>query len=180
MRHHKMMLLFVGVLVFLGIYAIYDMPKQEFPNFTIRQGVIVAVYPGATAEQIEEQVAKPLKEDMFTYKEVRREKTYTTSKEGILMMMVELNEEVMNKDEVWSKIKHGLVGFKQNLPSGVIALIPNDDFGETSALLITLESEDKTYRELEEYLTTLAGRVRKIDLVSNLRRYGFQKRQIGY
>ena len=108
MRHHKMMLLFVGVLVFLGIYAIYDMPKQEFPNFTIRQGVIVAVYPGATAEQIEEQVAKPLEEFMFTYKEVRREKTYTTSKEGILMMMVELNEDVTKKDEVWSKIKHGL------------------------------------------------------------------------
>ena len=43
MRHHKLMLLFVGVMVLLGDYGVYDMPKQEFPIFTIRQGVIVAV-----------------------------------------------------------------------------------------------------------------------------------------
>ena len=178
MHHYKMMLLFIITFVALGAYAIYDMPKREFPDFVVRQGVIAAVYPGATAEQVEEQVAKPLEEFMFTYKEVRREKTYTTSKDGMLIMMVELNESVMNKDEVWSKIKHGLIGCKQTLPTGVLALIPNDDFGDTSALLITLESEDKTYRELEEYLTTLENRLRRINLVSNLRRYGIQKEQI--
>ena len=178
MRHYKLMLLFILSFVALGIYAIYDMPKREFPDFVVRQGVIAAVYPGATAEQVEEQVAKPLEEFMFTYKEVRREKTYTTSKDGMLIMMVELNESVMNKDEVWSKIKHGLTGFKQTLPTGVLAVIPNDDFGDTSALLITLESDDKTYRELEDYLTTLENRLRRINLVSNLRRYGIQKEQI--
>ena len=178
MRHYKMMLLFVIAFVALGAYAIYDMPKREFPDFVIRQGVIVAVYPGATAEQVEEQVAKPLEEFMFTYKEVRREKTSTMSKDGMLVMMIELNESVKNKDEVWSKIKHGLTGFKQTLPSGVLALVANDDFGDTSALLITLESNDKTYRELEGYLTTLENRLRRINLVSNLRRYGIQKEQI--
>ncbi len=178
MHHNKMMRMFIYALVLLGCYAIYDMPKQEFPEFTVRQGIILAVYPGATPEQIEEQVAKPLEEFIFTYKEVRREKTYTTSKDGVLIMMVELNESVNNKDEVWSKIKHGLTGFKMNLPSGVLALIANDDFGDTSSLLITLESDDKTYRELEDYLITLEGRLRRIDLVSNLRRYGLQKEQI--
>ena len=178
MRHYKLMLLFILSFVALGIYAIYDMPKREFPDFVVRQGVIAAVYPGATAEQVEEQVAKPLDEFMFTYNEVRRDKTYTTSNYGMLIMMVELNESVMNKDEVWSKIKHGLTGFKQTLPTGVLAVIPNDDFGDTSALLITLESDDKTYRELEDYLTTLENRLRRINLVSNLRRYGIQKEQI--
>ena len=178
MRHHKLMLLFVGVMVLLGAYGVYDMPKQEFPIFTIRQGVIVAVYPGATVEQVEEQVAKPLEEFIFTYKEVKRKKTYTISQEGSLLMMVELNDEVDNKDEVWSKIKHGLTLFKQQLPAGVLALIANDDFGDTSALLITLESNDKTSRELENYLTTLEGRLRPIESVSNLRRYGLQKEQI--
>ena len=178
MRHYKMMLLFVIAFVALGAYASYDMPKREFPDFVIRQGVIVAVYPGATAEQVEEQVAKPLEEFMFTYKEVRREKTSTMSKDGMLVMMIELNESVKNKDEVWSKIKHGLTGFKQTLPSGVLALVANDDFGDTSALLITLESNDKTYRELEGYLTTLENRLRRINLVSNLRRYGIDRKSV--
>ncbi|WP_455671867.1 efflux RND transporter permease subunit [Phocaeicola sp.] len=179
MRHNRIMLLFIGVLVLVGAYAIAVMPKQEFPTFTVRQGVIVAVYPGATSEQIEEQVAKPLEEFLFTYKEIRKKKTYSMSQDGLLYVMVELNEDVNNKDEVWSKIKHGLTGFKASLPPGVLAVVANDDFGDTSALLITLESEDKTYRELEDYLSKLEGRLRRIESVSNLRRYGLQKEQIG-
>lgn len=178
MRYNRLMFLFIGVLVLVGVYAIAVMPKQEFPSFTVRQGVIVAVYPGATSAQVEEQVAKPLEEFLFTYKEVYKKKTYSMSQDGRLYVMVELNENVDNKDEVWSKIKHGLTTFKRQLPSGVLALVANDDFGDTSALLITLESDEKTYRELEEYLTRLEGKLRRIPSVSNLRRYGLQKEQI--
>lgn len=64
------------------------------------------------------------------------------------------------------------------LPAGVLALIANDDFGDSSALLITLESDTKTYRQLEEHLDKLEGRLRSIESVSNLRRYGTQKEQI--
>lgn len=179
MRHSRLMFFFLGVLVVVGAYAIVVMPKQEFPIFTVRQGVIVAVYPGATPEQIEEQVAKPLEEFIFTYKEVKRKKTYTISSDGQLLMMVELNDDVHNKDEVWSKIKLGLELVRQSLPQGVLALIANDDFGDTSALLITLEANDKSYRELEDYLTTLEGKLRRVESVANLRRYGLQKEQIG-
>ena len=178
MRHNRIMLLLVSILVLTGIVAIKIMPKQEFPVFTVRQGIIVAVYPGANSTLVEEQVAKPLEEFLFTYPEVRKKKTYSMSQDGMLYVMVELNEDVNNKDEVWSKIKHGLSSFKMSLPPGVAALIANDDFGDTSALLITLESEDKTYRELEDYMTLLEGRLRSIEAVSNLRRYGIQKEQI--
>ena len=96
----------------------------------------------------------------------------------MVYVMVELNDDVNNKDEVWSKIKLGLQNFKSQLPSGVLAVIANDDFGDTSALLITLESEDKTYRELQRYMETLEDRLRRIESVSNLRRYGVQNEQI--
>jgi len=161
-----------------GIYALNVMPKQEFPVFTIRQGVVVGVYPGATSAEVEEQLAKPLENFLFTYKEVKKSKTYSHSKDGIVYVYVELNDDVNNKDEVWSKIKHGLMFFKMQLPSGVLALIANDDFGDTSALLITLESETKTYRQLETYLENLEDRLRTIESVSNLRRYGEQNEQI--
>lgn len=163
----------------MGVYALLKMPKQEFPAFTIRQGVIVGVYPGATSAQVEEQLAKPLEEFLFTYKEIRKNKTYTMSRDGVVYAMVELEENVDNKDEVWSKIKHGLSLFKAQLPSGVLALIANDDFGDTSALLISLESETRSYRELEDWLEVLEGKLRRIESVSNLRRFGLQKEQIG-
>lgn len=178
MRHNRMMLFLVGALVLLGIYALRVMPKQEFPAVTIRQGVIVAVYPGATSQEVEEQVAKPLEEFLYTFSEIYKEKTYTLSQDGKLFVMVELNPQVNNKDQVWSKIKHGLKEFKMSLPTGVLALVAKDDFGDTSALLITLESPDKSYRELEDYMTQLEGNLRRIPSVSNLRRYGVQQEQI--
>jgi multidrug efflux pump subunit AcrB len=178
MRYNKIVLLIVVVLVLFGVYALNVMPKQEFPVFTIRQGVVVGVYPGATSAEVEEQLAKPLENFLFTYKEVKKSKTYSHSRDGIVYVYVELNDEVNNKDEVWSKIKHGLTTFKAQLPSGVLALIANDDFGDTSALLISLESETKTYRQLETYLENLEDRLRTIESVSNLRRYGVQNEQI--
>lgn len=178
MKYNEIILLIVIVLSLFGIYALNVMPKQEFPVFTIRQGVVVGVYPGATSAEVEEQLAKPLENFLFTYKEVKKSKTYSHSKDGIVYVYVELNDDVNNKDEVWSKIKHGLMFFKMQLPSGVLALIANDDFGDTSALLITLESETKTYRQLETYLENLEDRLRTIESVSNLRRYGEQNEQI--
>ena len=179
MRHRQIVLLIVSLLVLFGVYALSVMPKQEFPAFTIRQGLIIGVYPGATSAEVEEQLAKPLEKYIFTYKEVKKRKTVSTSKDGMVIIKVELNDDVKNKDEFWSKFKHGVQDFKVQLPVGVLALMVNDDFGDTSALLITLESEDKTYRELEKYLEELENRVRKIDAVANLRRYGLQKEQIG-
>ena len=178
MRHYQITLLVITVLVGLGILGLVDMPKQEFPEFTIRQGVVVGVYPGATSGEVEEQLAKPLERYLFTFKEVKKKKTYSMSRDGMVYVMVELNDDVNNKDEVWSKIKLGLQNFKSQLPSGVLAVIANDDFGDTSALLITLESEDKTYRELQRYMETLEDRLRRIESVSNLRRYGVQNEQI--
>lgn len=75
MRNRGITFFLIALLVFVGIYALLKMPKQEFPTFTIRQGVIVGVYPGATSAQVEEQLAKPLEEFLFTYKEIRKSKT---------------------------------------------------------------------------------------------------------
>ena len=177
MRNFRITFLIVGCLFVFGIYALARIPKQEFPEYTIRQGVVVGVYPGATAE-VEEQLAKPLEQFLMTYKEVKRAKTTSTSQNGMCYVMVELNDDVNDKDEVWSKVKHGLAAFKMQLPAGVAAVVTNDDFGDTSALLITLESDTRSYRELKGYMDDLSDRLRRIESVSNLRPYGVQQEQI--
>lgn len=178
MRYYQITLLIIAIFVILGIYGLVKMPKQEFPEYTIRQGLVVGVYPGATSSQVEQRLAKPLEEFMFTYPEVNRERSYSMSKNGMVYFMIELNDDVNNKDEVWSKIKLGLKEFKMTLPKEVIALIAKDDFGDTSALLITVESTDKTYRELEAYMEDLETRLKRLPSVSNVRRYGLQQEQI--
>ncbi len=178
LEHYSISLLIIGILFVLGIFGMWDMPKDEFPHATIRQGVVVAVCPGATSEEVEQQVARPLERYLFTYGEVNRVKTTTTSQNGMCIVMVKLNDDVNNKDEVWSKIKHGLNGFKAQLPSGVLALVVNDDFGNTSALLIAIESSQRSYRELKECSDELSDRLRRIPSVANVKLFGEQKEQI--
>ncbi len=178
LEHYSISLLIVGILFVMGIYGMYIMPKDEFPHATIRQGVVVAVYPGATSEEVEQQVARPLERYLFTFGEVNRNKTTTQSQNGMCIVMVKLNDDVNNKDEVWSKIKHGLNGFKAQLPSGVLAIVVNDDFGNTSALLIAIESDQRSYRELKQYSDDLSDRLRRIPSVANVKLFGEQKEQI--
>lgn len=179
MHNYRITFLLIVLLFIFGLFGFDKMAKAEFPDFVIRQGVVVAVYPGATAEEVEEQVAKPLERYLFTFDEVKRSKTTTTSSNGMCVCLVELQDHVNNKDEVWSKIKHGLNSFKgQSLPSGVLALAVNDDFGSASALLIAIESEDRSPRELKKYSDELADRLRRIPSMSNVVLYGDLKEQI--
>lgn len=178
MKHYSIVFLLVGLLVAFGVIALIVMPKQEFPGYTIRQGIIVGVYPGATSEEVEKQLAEPLEKFLFTYSEVKRSYSTTTSQNGICYMMVELNDNVKNKDEVWSKIKHGLTTLKMQLPSGVLALVAQDDFGDVSALLIAIESRSRSYKELKDYSDEMIHRLRRIESVSNLRLYGVKEEQV--
>lgn len=75
MRYHKIIFLIVSCLVVLGFYSMTKMNKDEFPQFTIRQGVVAAIYPGASATEVEEQVTKPLEDFLFTsMKSIRRKR----------------------------------------------------------------------------------------------------------
>ena len=178
MHYRQIVILCVVCLVAFGIYSLPQMRKNEFPDFTIRQGIVVAVAPGNTVEEMVEQVAKPLEEYIFTYKEVKKEKTFSQSRDGIVYIQVQLNDDLRDKDAFWSKFKHGVFQFKAQLPQNVLAVQVMDDFGDTSALLITLESEDKTYRELDDYMDLLQDRLRRIPSVGRLSVSGMQHEQI--
>ena len=166
------------ILLAFGLYGLEQMSKDEFPPFTIRMGVVVAVMPGATCEEIEAQVARPLERYIFTFKEVDRAKTTTQSMNGVCFMKVFFSKDIDNLAPIWNKVKHGVNEYKSQLPQGVVALIVQDDFGEASALLITLESNQRSYRELQGYSDELADRLRRVKSVSNVRQFGEKKEQI--
>ena len=178
MKYYQIVIALVMVAIALGVFGLMNMPRNEFPDFTIRQGVIVGIYPGASSDEVEEQLTTEVENYIFGYAEVNKEKTHSESKEGKMFIYVELNDEVSNADQFWSKLRHGLDELKMQLPSGVLALIGTNDFGDTSALLITLSSKEKSYRELEDILKELEADVRKIPSVSKIKTFGEQKEKV--
>ncbi len=178
MRNRNIVIIIAVLFMLVGVVALQKMARNEFPTFTIRQGVVVGVYPGATSAEVEAQLSRVVENYTFGYKEVRKAKTYSQSKEGIMYLFVELNDDVTNADEFWSKYKHGLNELKSSLPTGVLALVANSDFGDTSALLITLSSDTKSYKDLEQELKKLEAECRKIPATSKIKHYGLQKEQI--
>ena len=131
----------LGILL-AGTQAILHMPRMEDPSVTIRTGIVAAVYPGATSDQVESQLAKKVEDRLFKFAEVRKEKTYSTSRPGYLFVNVELQDEVANADQFWAKLRHDLNEARTagEFPPGVIGPIVDSDFGDTVALLKRLNN----------------------------------------
>ena len=177
-KYRKEVILLVCVLIAFGIYALKVMDKNEFPSFTIREGVVAAVYPGATVEQIENEVLKPLEDYIFSYKQVDKKNTHSQISAGMLIIFVELDNDVQDSKPFWNEFKIGMEQVKLTLPPGVLAVETLSNFGDTSALLITMQSDDKTYRELGDYMDRLKDRLRTVESVGTMSVTGKQTEQI--
>ena len=167
-------------LLLLGTQAILHMPRMEDPSVTIRTGIVAAVYPGATSDQVESQLARKIEDRLFKFAEVRKEKTYSTSRPGYLFVNVELQDDVKNSDEFWAKLRHDLNEARTagEFPPGVIGPIIDSNFGDTVALLVAVHGDRYGYRELKDYVERIEDELRTVPNVAKLRRYGEQSEQI--
>jgi len=169
----------LGVLL-AGTHAILHMPRTEDPSITIRTGIVAVVYPGSTSDQIERQLTKRIENHLFKFAEVRKEKTYSTSRSGVLFINVELQDDVRDADEFWSKLRHDLneARIAGEFPPGVIGPIVDSDFGDTVALLVAVHGKRYDFRELKDYVERVEDELRTVPNVAKLHRYGEQKEQI--
>lgn len=178
LRYHRLVILIVTVLVCFGIFSLDEMDKNEFPSFTVREGLVVAVCPGATSEQMTDEVLKNLEDYIFSFKEVDKTKTHSRCTDGMVIVFVELNDNIDDTDPFWNKFQIGLSKAKANLPKSVLAVEALTDFGDTSALLIALSSKDKTYRELGVMMDQLRDRLRTVESVGAMSVVGKQNEEI--
>lgn len=177
---YKQVTLSVLLLVFVvGVYSLLTMPRREDPKITVRQGLVLAFYPGANSAQVEDQVTKKLEQYLFQFEEVRKDKTYSTTRDGMVVVNVELGEKVKNPDVFWSKLRHQLLVVKSlELPQGVRGPIVNSDFGDTEALVIGIESDQASFAQLKQYAQKLEDNLRTIPAVSKIKRVGDQQQEI--
>ena len=178
MRHKSITLLLVLVMMLAGIASLIYIPKDEFPQVDLPVGLVVGVYPGASELEVEQQLAKPLEDFLWTFKEIDREKTTTMSMNDGCAAIVWLNGTESSKTEFWNKLKERLTLFRVTLPTGVLGVVANDDFGDSSAMLVTIESDSKTFRELGDYADGLSDRLRTVKSLANVIRMGGQKEQL--
>ena len=179
MRSFPMLAFSILVIIAIGIYALPNLNKNEFPNVAISQGVVAVVYPGATAEEIEEQVAGKVEDYLFTFTDIDKTKTYSYSQNGMLYVFVTLVHSDSDPKVTWSRIREGLTLFRlTELPQGVVATAVIDDFGNASSLLLAIESKERSPRELEEMAKSLSARLRSIPEMGKISIVGTQREEI--
>jgi multidrug efflux pump subunit AcrB/outer membrane protein TolC len=179
LRYPVVTLILTAMVVMVGIHAFLKMQRTEDPTITIRTGLVAAVYPGATSEQVEKQVTKTLEKHIFKFPEVRKEKTYSTSRPGVVIINVELEDNVKNSDLFWAKLRHEMNLVKSTeLPDGVRGPVVDSDFGDTVAMLIAVHGKRYGYRELRDYADKIHDEMRTVREVGKLVTYGTQSEEI--
>lgn len=177
-KHWKAVYTIVVLLTIFGIVSLEYMKKDEFPSFIIKQGLVVGVYPGASAEEVEEQLTAPLEEILVSVPEVDRKTLRSVTKEGICYIYTDLTCASKMKDEVWSRIKLKLQAQKVNLPAGVLGVAVLDDFSSLSSVLIAIQSNDKSHAELKEYADDLCRSLRHIPDLASVSILGTQQEEV--
>lgn len=179
LRYPAVTIILTAMIVSIGVHAFLKMQRTEDPTITIRTGIVAAMYPGATSEQVEKQVTKTLEKHIFKFAEVRKEKTYSTSRPGLVIINVELEDNVQNSDQFWAKLRHEMNLVRSTeLPPGVKGPVVDSDFGDTVAMLIAVHGERYGYRELRDFADKIHDEMRTVRLVGKIVTYGTQGEEI--
>jgi len=178
LRFPQVTMVLASMLFAVGLFALCTMPRREDPKITIRTGLVSAIYPGATSAEVENQVTRKIEERLFRFAEVRREKTFSTTRNGLVIVNVELNESVQDADGFWSRLRLDLAQLKIELPEGVQGPAVDSDFGDTVAVLIGVHAYNYGYRDLKDYAQRIETTLRALPAVSKIQRIGDQKEQI--
>jgi len=179
LKYKQVTLAVLGLMFAAGIYSLFTMPRREDPKITIRQGLVIAYYPGASSVQTEAQLTKTLEDYLFQFAEVRKEKTFSTTQDGLVVVNVTLEDNVGDPGMFWNTLRHQLLVARQlDLPQGVIGPIVDSDFGDTEAMLIGLESQGADYAQLRQYIRKIEDYLLPVDAVSKIKIIGDQPQQI--
>ena len=179
LRYPQVTIALTIMLVACGAYALLRMPRREDPKIHVREGIVAAFYPGASAAEVENQVTQKVEQRLFKIEGVRREKTYSTSMNGAMFINVNLEDNLQDTEKFWSKLRLDMAELKKtDLPDGVEGPVVDYDFGDTVAVLLAIHGDHYGYRELKDYAERIESAIRRIRAVSKVKRIDEQKEEI--
>ncbi|VAW68349.1 Transporter, AcrB/D/F family, partial [hydrothermal vent metagenome] len=167
-------------LIFLvgGIISYSSLSRLEDPEFTIKDAVIITQYPGATPQQVEEEVTYPLENALQQLQYVDYIRSISTN--GLSQITVTMKRQY-NKNhlpQIWDELRRKVNDLTPSLPPGVLPPLVNDDFGDIFGLLYAIIGDGYSYRELNDYVDYLRRELVLVEGVGKVAVAGKQQEQV--
>ena len=172
---HPTLILFLILMVGgAGSFAYMKLGRAEDPSFTIKTVVISAAWPGATAQEMQFQVADRIEKKLQELPWFDVVKTY--SKPGIMLAQLEFRDSTPPGQVPWLfyLTRRKMMDVKSDLPDGVIGPLVNDEYGDVDSVLYTLRSEGADYAQLKLVAESARQRLLKVPNVTKVTIYGTQ------
>ncbi len=169
---------FIAVVALGGIVAYFKLGRMEDPQFTIRQMVITAAWPGATAEEMQEQVTDKLEKRLQDTPHLKNIKS--ENRPGQTVIYVGLDNEIPKEDirPVWRDVRNFCEDVKRNLPEGVYGPYYNDRFDDVYGTIYAVTGEGYSYEELRQYAEKTRRLLLNCDSVQKVELIGEQPEKV--
>ena len=163
---------FVAVLIIGGLWAFTKMPKLEDPAVRVKQALVVATYPGASAHQVELELADPLEKSIRQMPDI--DHIESSSYADMTIITVELNPTVKDDEleQQWDLLRRKVENIKPSLPKGSQVMTVADDFGDVYGMFYALTGDGLSDRQLSDYAELIKREVLAIDGVTRVDIYG--------
>lgn len=177
-RERSITLFLIILITVAGILSFFELGRAEDPPFTVKQMTIVSVWPGATAQEMQDQVAEPLEKRMQELKWYDRSETYT--RPGLAFTMLSLLDSTppSQVQEEFYQARKKLSDEARNLPAGVIGPMVNDEFSDVTFALFALKAKGEPQRLLVRDAESLRQRLLHVPGVKKVNIIGEQAERI--
>ncbi|MGP8848671.1 efflux RND transporter permease subunit [Enterobacter asburiae] len=147
-RERSVTLFLIVLVTIAGIYAFFGLGRAEDPPFTVKQMTVITVWPGATAQEIQDQVAEPLEKRLQELKWYDRTETYTRPGMAFITLSLQDKTPPAEVQEEFYQARKKLGDESQRLPAGVIGPMINDEFSDVTFALFALKAKGEPQRQL--------------------------------
>lgn len=168
-------LFLVGILA-LGVFSFVTIPSQEDPEITIRNAQVSAFFPGMSADNVENLIAKPLEKIVKEIPEV--ESITSTIRSGQVIIDLKLYDRYFQLASIWQRLRTKIDDISKDLPEGTIGPIVNDDYGRVSSITLAMTGEGFTYPDMEKLADFAQDRLGALDTVSRVEIHGIQRERV--
>lgn len=177
-RERSVTLFLILLVAVAGILAFFQLGRAEDPPFTVKQLTVITAWPGATAQEMQDQVADPLEKRLQELKWYDRTETYT--RPGMAFTMVSLLDSTPPGEvqESFYQARKKLSDESQNLPAGVIGPMVNDEFSDVTFALFALKARGEPQRQLVRDAEALRQRILHVPGVKKVNIIGEQPERI--
>lgn len=178
-RHPSVILFFLAVMLLGGVYAFGMLGKREDSTFVIKSAIVICPYSGATPEEVESLVSKPLERGLRTLTTVH--KITSESHYGYARLVIELHPSTAPEriPQLWDELRRKVNDLRSQLPDGVGDITIIDDFGDVYGLYFALCSDGGfTTKELRNHISDITTRLYAIKGVDKVQISGLPTEEV--